>query len=290
MLIQKHSYGCGGIGDFLRSALSFYSFCKRFNVSYYIDFSENINFGKCFVVNPIPDYNIIDSENITLLNGVYNYDDISLILDKIKSNNKIYILKSNAIGFENNEFIKLVVDEFFTKILVLNENVINKINDLYKTFNLQENNYISVHIRCGDKNMTNNNNSLDNRIDINNKFVYDEYTNLINKFVKNDEYKIVIFTDSIFFKEKILEKNNFLINLNVNIKHVAENIGVNDVNYFIDTISEFYIMSKSKCIYSFGVYSGFSHLASIVNNKPLYVNYKSGYFSLLNNNNVKNIN
>ncbi len=48
IVVHKHYYGGGGIGDFIRASLSFYSICKRNNFEYYIDFSVNKLLKKCF--------------------------------------------------------------------------------------------------------------------------------------------------------------------------------------------------------------------------------------------------
>ena len=115
IIIHCHSLYCGGIGDFIRASLSFYSFCQRNNIEYYIDFKENPHLKQCFDINLIPDLiNYFDSEEICLLNGYYSYDNIKNELNKILNNPKVYYLKTNAIGFENLDEIRDLLDKLTT--------------------------------------------------------------------------------------------------------------------------------------------------------------------------------
>ena len=56
-------------------------------------------------------------------------------------------------------------------------------------------------------------------------------------------------------KNKIKEINNKYIILDLDIKHIAENIGINNENSFVSTVGEFYIISKANKIYLPNVYS-----------------------------------
>jgi hypothetical protein len=292
IIIHKHSHECGGIGDFIRASLSFYSLCKRYNYKYYINFDDNLYLKECFEIENIPiELDNFSKEELIILNGVYDENNIQPYLDKIK-NKKIYYLKSNAIGFESNEKINIIRNEYFKNILIPSQKVNNFINNIYSKYNLIDNNYISIHIRCGDKNMTNNNNDVnnyDNRINLENNDIYTFYNNIINKFYKKygSNLPLVIHSDSATFKTKIKEINNKCIILDLDIKHIAENIGINNENSFVSTVGEFYIISKAKKIYLPNVYSGFSHIASIIEGKELFTNFDSFYFSFLNVNNIK---
>jgi len=297
IIIQKHSLCCGGIGDFIRACLSFYSLSQRLNYDYYINFDENVYLKECFVIEEIPnDITNLESEEIILLDGIYSYESIKPILDRITSNPKVYYLKSNAIGFESNENIQNIKDYFFNNILKPSHKIINFINNIYNNYNIINNNYISVHVRCGDYNMQKNldqiTSSIDKRINIDDNNIYEYYNKMINK-VKED-YKInipvIIHSDSVIFKNKMKEINSEYTYLDLEIKHIAENIGIDNINSFISTISEFYIISKAAKIILLNVYSGFSHIASIIENKELLVNFNVEYFNYLHTNNIININ
>ena len=286
IIIHKHKNKCGGIGDFIRAALSFYSICKRLNYDYYIDFEENQFMKECFDILKIPsDIDKKSSENITILDKYNSIDLIQPILNNINYNRKVYNIISNSIGIESKENINNIKTDFFNNIMKPSNKIINNINKIYLKNNIIENNYISVHIRCGDYNMSKNN-SNDIRINLEDNKIYDNIFNLINNFkiINNINIPIIIHTDSIIFKNKMKEIYNEYIYLDIDIKHIAENIGNNSEEAYISTISEFYIISKASKILLLNNYSGFSHIASIINNVELHTNIESLYFNLLSTN------
>jgi hypothetical protein len=74
----------------------------------------------------------------------------------------------------------------------------------------------------------------------------------------------------------------------LDIKHIAEDVGANTSEGYISTIAEFYIISKARKIYMPEVYSGFSHVASYIEGKPLYTKINDERYNILNvNSNVK---
>ena len=292
IVIHKHALGCGGIGDFIRSSLSLYSYCKRNNIEYYINLDENEFLKKCFEItnhNSIIDNNNNNCEYINLMNGVYNCDEFKIIFDKIINNKKIYCIKTNAIGFEDIEYIHEVREHYFSNILKPSSLVNLKIYDLYNKYGLSNNNFICVHIRCGDFNMEHRiNNSCDKRIDLENTTIYKYYNDIINEFYKKygEGLKIVLNSDTNVLKNKLKKLNNNIIIFDIEIKHIAEQIGINNLESFVSTVAEFYIISKANKIFMPHTYSGFSHIASIVEAKPFYTYNNSDYFNYLNANNI----
>ena len=290
VVIHKHSLKCGGIGDFIRASLSLFSYCQRNKIDYYINFDQNSNLKYCFDIEKMPEYfNNLPIREIILTNGIYTIEKIKPFLELFDKNG-IYYVKTNAIGYEKNEEINKIRDYFFNNILKPTQKVKQNIDDIYTKYNLINNNYISIHIRCGDLNMDNNHsNSNDIRLDLNDDNIFINYNLLINDFKKNygDNMPIIIHSDSIIFKNKIKKLNNDIIILDIDIKHIAEDIGNNNEQYYISTVSEFYILSQSNKIYMPLIYTGFSHIASLINNKPLYTKINSEYFEFLNINNIK---
>jgi CTP synthase (UTP-ammonia lyase) len=135
--------------------------------------------------------------------------------------------------------------------------------------------------------------SLDNRIDVESSNIYTDiqnYCKIIKKYLHRiDNYngeKIIIHSDSAFLKDEIIKLDSNYIKLDLKIQHVAENIGDTELNSFIDTITEFYILAKAKFIFVIAGYSGFSHLSSMVYKKKLYTLYNSHYFDRLHCNNI----
>lgn len=275
ILIHKHGYKCGGIGDFIGSSLSFFTFCKKYNIEYRVDFGENTNMNYCFSYNQGITCKHDEIEQIFLIVDRHDDPRIMAFLDKLKYFPKTYIVKSNAIGFSDKNDVKKCRKEFFTNFLKPTELVCDTIQSIYEKYKLNKYNYISVHIRCGDANMEKINTiTNDKRIDTNNN-VIDNYVHMIEKFYEKycNDMVLVIHSDSCTFKTQICKKLKIPnIYIDINIKHIAENIGENSIDGYVQTISEFYIIAQAKKIYIPNIYSGFSYIASLVNNTKLYTN------------------
>ena len=107
--------------------------------------------------------------------------------------------------------------------------------EIAQIYQLINNNYISVHIRCGDYTM-NREGTTDYRVNIYDENVYSDLNNKIQTFIRENNYqdkRIIFHTDSIFFKNKMREKYNQYIYPEIEIKHIAENAGTNTQNAYI---------------------------------------------------------
>jgi hypothetical protein len=292
ILIHKHKNHCGGVGDFIRSALSFYSLAQRLKYDFFIDLSDNENFQQCFMTPALNLNGQTNTETIYLIGGIVTLQQMAPILEKFANNPKTYVIYSNAIGFEPIENLQQISAEFFDVMLKPSQHVMSYVNDLLEKHELHSDKYVSVHIRCGDKNMGNGNNaSNDYRINVDDTANYEKINEIICNFKTkhNVTIPIVLHSDS----SKL--KNNFKIlypeykQIDVEIQHVAENIGSNNLNSYISTMAEFYIIANAHNIVMLDAYSGFSHTASIINAKTLHVNFNSVYFNLYNANNIINM-
>jgi hypothetical protein len=272
-----HRYGLGGIGDFLRGVYTLYTICKREGVDYYIDFGNNVNMNKCFITKPIPEW----VKNSGKEYHHYDFRDKTKILDLIiccRINNRVVILESDCFGLCFGEDIRPNVPIIHSNYLIpsLEVEIYNKY--IYEKYNLVENNYVSVHFRMGDNIMRQNmKNQSSIELDI-----IQIYHNKLQSFIKkyNISIPVVIHSDSVFLKQKMFEKNNQYIIIDIEIQHISDKIGKNVESSYISTISEFIIISMSNSVVIFEghtnvpekcKYSGFSHLASVSKNKPLYV-------------------
>ena len=292
IIVHTHFRGGGGIGDFIRAALSFYSLCKRYDYEYYISFEENPILKKCFIYKKLPDEYINHDKcsiKIEQRDIILNED---IFINQAKNNiNKVIYLYSNAIGIEKSEYINLIKEDFLNNILKPSKSVQDYIDLTYANLNITNNNYLSVHIRCGDKYIETDNkgyNSKDSRINMDDLDLYNKYNNCIQKF-KNDydiNLPILIHSDSNLFKKKLININNEYKILDINISHISENTGATDENSYIATIAEFYILSNANMILSPYTYSGFSHIGSFINNKKLYTSLHHFYYNLINSNNI----
>ena len=163
-IIMKHSPsgGSGGIGDFLRCCISMYTFCKREGLKLYFDFTENKGFGKCFDYEPIPAeirQKIEDNEHRVIkgiwnkFSAMYTRDVSEHFLYDILASPNVYVIVSNCIGFEDRKDIMENIDEF-NEIIKPSKGVLDYMNQLREKHTIKKGEYASVHIRCGDKNMS----------------------------------------------------------------------------------------------------------------------------------------
>lgn len=293
IIIHKIQHGSGGIGDFIRSSLSLYSVCKRLDLQYYIDFENNPNYYECFIVQTLPKINNKYTETIGLMNLEGHSKIIHDAINKITHIPKIYYIITNALGFESNDNINNIIDDYFNHILKPSSKTVNYIQDVYNQYGINENNYISVHVRCGDAIMEKNYNANSNHhvhklVEIDDNEFYINLDNIIKNFKKkyHIELPVIIHSDSIYFKNKLKSLNSLYIYLDVNIAHYSAQIGPNDEQSNIQTVSEFFIIANANSIIA-PTYSGFSHIASIVNKKKYYCTFWHGYYDLLHCNNIQ---
>lgn len=284
ILIHQHYFGTGGLGDFLRGIITLYQICKYENIDYYIDLSKNPSLMKCFNVKKIPEHiKHIDFEEHNLFDIITGKNENVLLsfINYVKINKyKVHYIYFN--GYGNFNFLNQLNDIKFisNNIISPNDNVIKLTNNIMKKYKLIENNYISIHFRCGDVYIANENrNNIifdngDNRIDIGNPDTIKKYDNLIKDFIKkyNIDLPIVIHSDFKYFKNKLRELDNKYIVLNIDIQHIANMLGNNTDESYISTISEFYIISKAKSVVMLNIYSGFPHIACLFGNNSLYTN------------------
>jgi hypothetical protein len=136
-----------------------------------------------------------------------------------------------------------------------------KINSKY-LFPLNITNYISIHLRLGDKYLETNKEFVLCKEDTRN-FTEEN----IYKFIEEKYNKNVFFCcDNNAYKLKIKEKYNNIIITNCDIGHTSLSNTTN--KQILDGITEFYILSNSQMIFSASL-SGFSIMASRFNNIPL---------------------
>lgn len=298
IVVHRHFYGGGGIGDFIRAAMSFYSICKRNNFEYYIDFDINPNLKKCFNFRELPEEikNLnLNTNTITFFQGQIIFEEKSFTEIVLNNPNVINILHSNAIGIESKENIYNIREDFINNILKPNNEVNNYINNTFQKYNISENNYISVHARCGDKHIKKNNSNYvtDHEwININDDEIYRKFSNSIEKFKSDNNLNlpVIIHSDSNIFKENLKKINPEYLTIDIDVTHISEPLGPQNIESYIATIGEFFIISRANIIYSPYTYSGYAHLASILGTKKIYSHRNHYYYDLLNFDNIIYIN
>lgn len=288
--------GSGGIGDFIRSSIYFYIFCKKNNIEYYIDFSNYKYFNECFELEKIPG-NITEnfSESIWFMNSIGKTNNE--IFNTIIKQPKTYYLFSNSFNYVDNKENDHYITEYFNKVLRPSKKVNNYIDFIYNQFKLKKDNYVSFHLRCGDTVMCMNDNKNKNKdknhilFDIHNEEEIYNLNNYIEQFLTKHKINmpVIIHSDSQIIKQKLKNKNNNLIILENKIRHNSEDIGPDTDEANTQTVAEFYLIAKSYCILA-KTYSGFSHYASFVYKKNIYTElFNHEYYKLFNRNNIYSI-
>ena len=264
-LIFTYKYGCGGIGDFLRSVFAFYVFCKKNEINFYLYFDDH-PFKYCFKEQEIPDNFKINLKTLVNVPGLRNYEDIKIILQKLRENkNNNYIILSNTFDFVSFEELE-ENRKSFLEFLNLSELVKERIIELKKNF---DNNYSVIHIRCGDMFMKTQNIICDGRLNPNSEELIEDIIKICFVLQKQKEQKIILMTDSDILKNNL--KNNeetreLLTFLETNIYHTSLKGNEKGI---IDSFIEFIIMGNSKTNVQFSN-SGFSFWSSFIFDVPLY--------------------
>jgi hypothetical protein len=125
-----------------------------------------------------------------------------------------------------------------------------------------EDNYISIHLRLGDKYLETDNNYVCCKEDTR-EFSEEK----METFIKENHNETIFFCcDNHSYKLKMKEKYNIIIT-NCDIGHTS--LTNTTAQQTLDAVTELYILTKSKMIYSASK-SGFSLIASKFNNIPLF--------------------
>jgi len=271
-----------GFGDFIRSCF------------FIIQFSENYNTKVDFHINehPIKNYLTYFENKLSLQNMIskyipflkinnyiykkykniitYKYKDIDTIL--INCINSLHLYSGNVyiylINHPDEDLITSDHKKMLAEILKPNDHLNNKITHAMNCLKLNTKKFKVIHLRFEDDDCHKN---------IINRTAYILY--IIRLFILNkdnnnhDNYD----NDDIF----LISNKNFmksrLIQLMPNIKTIIHNTThiacreTNDDENIINTLKEFYIMSKANYIYSFSVYrhgSGFSKWCAVTYDIP----------------------
>jgi hypothetical protein len=237
----------GGIGDCLKFFMFALHLCiqYKYKLHYLV---HNIPIEKYIKLKYPQMY--IDDKNIKNKCIVDNATCIPTI-----NNNCFNIIYPNILYSSfNYEIIHLHIQNVF---YFSNEVIINS-----KTVLQNINNYISIHLRLGDK-----------YLEIPKQFIgciddersYNE--NKLYEFIeKNYNKNMIFFCDNYKFKCKIKEKYNNIHITNCEIGHTS--LSNTTDKQTLDAVTEFYLMTESDAIYC-ASYSGFSHISSKFKNIPL---------------------
>jgi hypothetical protein len=242
----KDTTGYWGLGDVIRGMISVYQIAKKLNYEFIIDIQ----------LHPISKYLIHNNHKYSQL-ILDNKDNIKFIYDVYD-----YITnhESDVIYFNsNNHMIEEITDdckEYIKHILTPNDKMvkyINKMNRLipYESYNI-------LHYRLGDEEI------------VKNEIVaHDEF---LNNFKVNNEPNDILMSDSVNFKKLIKQISNIYM-FDLDIGHIG--IEEDDIK-IMNTLYEFYVITKSQKIKSYSIYnwtSGFMTMTGLLYDIP-FVNLK----------------
>ena len=242
-IIYNFNIGDGGIGDCIKFFIYILEICIKFNYKLFYQINKL----------PLEDYLKLKYPEMyinsnTHFKNISNIDDIHLIENK-------YIKVTPYTFYANFKYEDITIniqDVFYFTDDVINNTVI--------MFPYDISNYISLHLRLGDK-----------YLETPSQFVlckddsrqYLE-TNLF-KFIEQNS-NIIFFCDNNTYKKKIKDKYP---TINITKCDIAHTSLINTTNkQVLDTITEFYIMTQSQKIY-YASNSGFSIISSKFKNIPL---------------------
>jgi hypothetical protein len=266
-LIYNFKLGFGGIGDCIKFFMHSLNLSIKYNFQLYY-LINNIPVEKYIKLKYPKMYINVDDVINDNTRKIFYIDNDNQISEK---NDLNYYYVINPFLFYNSftyDSISITINidevfEFSNEIIINSKNLLNN-NNNNNNDNILD--YISIHLRLGDKYLETDKAFV---MCINDERQYNE-DNLF-KFIEeniNKNKNIIFFCDNNNYKLKIKKKyqnNNFII-IDSDIGHTS--LLNTTEKQTLDTISEFYILTNSKEIYS-GSYSGFSIIASKFKNIPL---------------------
>jgi len=228
-IVYNFPLGYGGIGDCIKYFMFSLTSCMEKNIGLYYK-KNNIIIEKYLLLKHKKMY--IDKPD-----SKYNYVDPTDFYSSYYYNAPILPIKD--VFYFSDEVI------LNSKIL-LSENITN---------------YISIHLRLGDKHLETDKNFVMCKNDTRN---YKE-ENLFKFIENNSDKNIIFFCDNNSYKLKLKNLYNNIIITSCDIGHTS--LPNTTEKQILDGISEFYLMTNSEKIYSASE-SGFSIIASKFNNIP----------------------
>lgn len=228
--VYDFKLGDGGIGDYIKFFMIILTYCIDNNIKIY----HKIN-------------------NIEIEKYIkFKYDFFNITQDEISKLNNVSI--KEPYEYYNNDIYNgnIYLNEVFYFDNSIKLNVTNIAPSL-------PTNYISIHLRLGDKFLETDINFIHCKNDTRHFSKENIY-----KFIEdNSDKNIIFFCDNNNEKINIKNKYKNIIILNSQIGHTSLPNTTN--KQILDTITEFYLLSNSQLIYA-ASYSGFSKMASTFKN------------------------
>lgn len=258
-LYMDYCYYSGGLGDFMRSALAFYSFAKANCHPFYLNITSH----------PIGIYfknNLRDLQNYDITyNDVSGRTSLGLnsFLERIRNDQSFNIrIISNICDFLDINVLKANTSEFLKMLELTSEAEahISKLLDIKDGQILPA--YTSLHLRCGDHYMSHN----DNRFHTDNRLSNCDVSSKLSVLTSNYPKPVIFHCDSQKVKDDVCDRCGFLT-LKLDIGHTAHQV---TQSQHLDALAEFFIIGRANQVVMYtpsGWLSGFSYWSAILHGK-----------------------
>jgi hypothetical protein len=230
-----------GIGDLIRGAIKLYQLSSIMKFNLIVDL--NLHPVSNFLIKSNHPYTSYVTEKKDTIEFLYTHDLTSGLRERLRSDNDIILLATNdevattcPITDDCKQFIKSILTPTpeFKQYL---DTII---------FNLPFKEYNILHLRLGDNEL------------VKNKKAMKEYKSFIEKFIENkmlNPSKDIIITDSQSLKT-YLQTETQIYTPKTQLCHIGLAQNLDTVR---DTLVDFFIMTKSKQITSFSIYTWVSN-------------------------------
>jgi hypothetical protein len=233
-----------GLGDIIRGCIGLYKYAQKKNYYFHIDAQFHI-LNKYLEIkeNPYKDFIKENSSRIKY----YNNTNIDTFLDTYNNNEPIFCFTNMCI--RDNKISELDKKYMRENFLKPKEIIINKMENLLKNIGIN-NEYEIVHVRLHDTELLLSKQNSE----------YKDVYKIIKNYISD---KTILLSNSKYFKNYIEENHKEIKQFKTNPGHIG--IEGTPEDNIIDTLCEFFIMSKAKKIYTYSDYTWPSHFVQSVN-------------------------
>ena len=254
-----------GFADYLRGTITLFNLSQKYGYKLLLDKTHPI----FEFIKDNDDFVVVDkSTDVIEMLCPISYDEIYRTLTELFEKDSSFVVMTNSLYIsETGELtnwgeISGECRTYLKNTITPSSDVYNKIEDVIRTVYKINNDekFKSIHIRTGDSFI--HNDSVD--LSLFEKY-YDKIQNIMNQDIK---YKYVLISDSSLIAKKLKDNIDGLCYWD-NTKFHLGDLKNNEKSSLLDTIVDFFILSRSTEIVSNG--SGFSTAVSKIYNIP-YVN------------------
>jgi hypothetical protein len=248
-----------GFGDYLRGAVYLYRLQSKYNFILKLDYSQHpiSQYISNDLVIPLDSNNNLQvfEDLCWWSNNKMTGNDLTSFMDIIFNSSNDYRVLTNRIysGYIAGHILSVEEQEFMKRQIIPSDSIKTKVDAIVDTYT---EGYNILHIRSGDDTLINGNNNVNHNF----YSIVESNLNLIQSL------PVIVISDSIQIREELHNQYGFYIS-----GYEVEHSGKAD-NDLEGTVIEFFLMSRSKTIFSLSVYqwgSTFSTMASAIYNIPL---------------------